>query len=369
MTTGKDMYRADQVGSLLRPPEVLRARAEHEAGRLSLDKLRDIEDEAILGALELQREAGVDVLTDGEFRRSAWQTDFAEAVEGFEREYLPMQWHGPDAEGTNESYAQVVGARLRQHRRLTLHESGFLKLHAFGPYKVTMPSPTTFRDASYKPGLTDRVYPTRASLLAELVQIIRGEVAALIAEGVPYIQLDAPRLSYYVDPAIRESMQRTGVDSDQALDEAIEGENACLSGLPRDNATIGFHICRGNNRSRWRAEGGYDPIAEKVFSSLQHDRFLLEYDSERAGGFEPLRFVPRGKTVVLGLVTTKQGQLERKDDLLRRIDEASKYVPLQQLALSPQCGFASVAEGHLLSPDQQRRKLELVAEVARQVWG
>lgn len=362
-------YRADQVGSLLRPQEVLDARAAHAEGKLDLEGLRQVEDRAILPALELQEQVGIDVYTDGEYRRGAWQTDMAEAVEGFVPEHTVMEWHGPGGTAEGRSEAQVVGGKLRQHRRLTAHESGFLKQHAPGPIKITIPSASTFRDASYKPGLTDRFYESRAELLSDLVQIIRGEIKALVAEGVPYVQIDAPRLAYYVDPRIREKMQQSGIDPDRALEEAIEAENSCLEGVDRQHVTLGFHLCRGNSRSRWRAEGGYDPIAEKVFGSLQHDRFLLEYDSERAGGFEPLRFVPKGKTVVLGLVTTKQGNLESKDALVRRIEEATRYLPVEQLALSPQCGFASVAAGNLLSQNDQRRKLELITETARTVWG
>ena len=360
-------YRADQVGSLLRPPELLQARTAYEQGQLPLDALRALEDEAILGALERQRQVGVDVFTDGEFRRGAWQTDMAEAVDGFVSDHIAMSWYGPNA-GVEGSAAQVVGGRLHQRRRLTAHESAFVQQYAPGPVKVTIPSASTFRDASYKPGLTERFYPTRADLLDALVQIVRGEIQALVNEGIPYVQIDAPRLSYYVDPRIRAQMIDAGHDPDEALDAAIAAENACLEGLDRTNLTLGFHICRGNSRSRWRAEGGYDPIAEKVFGTLQHDRFLLEYDSDRSGGFEPLRFVPAGKTVVLGLVTTKHGELESQDDLLRRIEEASKYVPLDSLALSPQCGFASIAEGNLLSPEDQWRKLELIADTARKVW-
>ncbi len=361
-------YRADQVGSLLRPAEVLRARAELQAGRIGLEQLRAVEDQAILDALRLQRRVGLDVLTDGEFRRGAWQTDMAEAVEGFVADHIAMAWHGPKA-GVESSEAQVVGGPLRQRRRLTAHESAFLKEHAPGPFKVTIPSASTFRDASYKPGLTDRFYPTSSDLLSELVRIVRGEIAALVEQRVPYVQIDAPRLSYYVDPRMREQIRQSEVDPERALDEAIEAENACLEGIDRAGVILGLHLCRGNSRSRWRAEGGYEPIAEKLFGSLQHDRFLLEYDSDRSGGFEPLRFVPKGKTVVLGLVTTKRGELESQEELLRRVEEASKYVAVEDLALSPQCGFASVAAGNLLSPDEQWRKLELVVDTARKVWG
>lgn len=362
-------YRADQVGSLLRPKSVLEARAEFEAGRLDLDGLRTVEDRAILDALEKQRQIGMDIYTDGEFRRGAWQTDLAEAVEGFTKEFIPMAWHGPGGEESGESAAQVVSSQLRQVRRITTHETSFLKQHAPGPFKMTLPSAATFSDASFKPGVTDRFYPTRSDLLAAVVEIIRGEIQALVEEGVAYVQIDAPRFTYYADERIRERMRANGIDPDRALGEGIAGDNQTLQGVPRDRAVLAMHLCRGNSRSRWRAEGGYDRVAEQLFAGIDVDRFLLEYDSERAGGFEPLRFVPEGKTVVLGLVTTKQGTLEKQDDLLRRIDEASAFIPVERLALSPQCGFASVAEGNLLTPDEQWRKLELIVDTARKVWG
>ena len=231
-----------------------------------------------------------------------------------------------------------------------------------------MPSPVVISNSGYKAGVTDKTYPTRAGFLHELVVIVKGEMQALVDEGVPYIQLDEG-FSGYVGEAWRESLQRLGLNPQEILEADIAAENACYDALPRDRVTVAIHICRGNSKSRWSRSGGYDWLAEQVFSTLRVDRFLLEYDSDRTGSFEPLRFVPKGKTVVLGLVSTKQGQLEQQDDLLRRIEEASTYVPLDQLALSPQCGFASVAEGNLLSMDDQRRKLELVVDTARKVWG
>jgi 5-methyltetrahydropteroyltriglutamate--homocysteine methyltransferase len=226
---------------------------------------------------------------------------------------------------------------------------------------------------SYQPGLTDRFYPTRSDLLDVLTEVVHNEVRALATDGVKYIQIDAPRYLYYVDPRLREHLRETGVDPDQALDEAIAADNAVLADVKRiapdpDDVTLALHLCRGNSRSRWFAEGGYDAIAEKLFGSLEVDALLLEYDSDRAGGFEPLRFVRPGTTVVLGLVTTKEPTLESQDVLRRRIDEAAKYVPIESLALSPQCGFASIAAGNLLSQDDQRRKLELVVDTARKVW-
>ena len=361
-------YRADHVGSFLRPPELLQARAAHAEGRLSAEELRAAEDRAILDVLRLQQEVGIDIYTDGELRRDSWLSDLAEAVEGFVPERVPMAWRGPGG-GVEGSRALVVGAPLRQQRRLTAHETPFLKQHSPGPFKITMPSPSVFIQASYRPGVTDRVYPTRKALLDELVPIVRREIEALIAEGVPYIQLDAPQYTYYVDAQVRARLQQEGADPDALLADAIAGDRACLEGLARDGLTLALHLCRGNSRSRWIAEGGYDGLAEQLFTTLPVDRFLLEYDSDRAGGFEPLRFVPRGKMVVLGLISTKVPETPSVDELRRRIDEAARYMPLEDLAISPQCGFASVAAGNLISPDDQQRKLERVVETARRVWG
>jgi 5-methyltetrahydropteroyltriglutamate--homocysteine methyltransferase len=223
--------------------------------------------------------------------------------------------------------------------------------------------------ASYKPGVTDSVYKTRADLLRDLVQIAREEVQWLVSEGVRYIQFDAPYYSHYLDPQQREHVRDAGLDPDREMENAIAGDNAAFADIPRKNVMVALHVCRGNSRSRWYTEGGYDAIAEKLFGLLDVDVFLLEYDTRRSGGFEPLRHVPQGKTVVLGLITTKEAKLESQDDLRRRIDEAARYVPLENLALSPQCGFASVAAGNLLSMDDQWRKLELVVGTARKVWG
>ncbi len=360
-------YRADQVGSLLRPAELLQARAAHEAGRLSLNELRQVEDRTILDALELQRQVGLDVFTDGEYRRGSWLTDIAEAVEGFVPDRVVMEWRGPGGRPEG-STAKVVGAKLRQTRRITAHEVAILKQHAPGPFKMTIPSPSIFMIASYKAGISDKAYPTRSDLLGDLVPIVRNELMALRDEGVPYIQLDAPQYTFYVDPQVRDRLRQSDVDPDRALDEAVSADNASLQGVKREGVTLALHICRGNSRSRWFTEGGYDPIAEKLFGNLQVDAFLLEYDSERAGGFAPLRFVPKGKTVVLGLISTKVPQVESQAELLRRIDEAARFVPIENLALSPQCGFASVAAGNLLSMDEQRRKLELLVDTARKVW-
>jgi 5-methyltetrahydropteroyltriglutamate--homocysteine methyltransferase len=362
-------YRAEQVGSLLRPAELLRAREDRAAGQITLEELRVIEDVAISDALEMQREVGLDVFTDGELRRAGWLTDLAEAVDGFVPDRVPLTWHREGRDETELSIGQVVGATLRPKRRVTRYETSFLEQHAPGPFKITMPSPSVFMHIGYKPGLTDRFYPTRDDLMDALVAIIRDEIVALLREEVRYIQLDNPQYAPYLDSGLREEMRGHGIDPDEAARKAVEADARCLEGLRREDVTFAMHICRGNSKSRWLAEGGYDPIAEELFQKLPVDRFLLEYDSARAGSFEPLRFVPAEKSVVLGLVTTKAPELESEDELRRRIDEASKYVPLERLALSPQCGFASVAAGNAISPDDQRRKLELVVETARKVWG
>ena len=364
-----ERYRADQVGSLLRPSELIQARTALSNGQMNLEQLRKIEDRAILDALQLQRETGVEVFTDGEFRRGSFMGDLAEAVEGFILDTGEREWRGPGASTKRGAFGRVVGAKLRQTRRLTVHESVFLREHSPGAFKITIPSPSLLAFVAYKPGLTSRFYPARLDLLRALTEIISAEITLLAGEGVPYIQLDAPVYTYYADPKFLDRMRFDGIDPDQSLEEAIAADNACLEAASRHEVTLGIHLCRGNSRSRWLAEGSYDPIAEKLFGSLEADRFLLEYDSERSGGFAPLRFVPKGKSVALGLITTKAGELELQDELLRRIEEASAFVSLENLAISPQCGFASSVPGNLISYDEQRRKLELVADTARKVWG
>ena len=360
-------FRAEQVGSLLRPAELLQARAAYSESKIRWDELRAKEDHAIRQALEKQRRVGIDIFSDGEMRRGSWATDMAEAVEGFVPQRVELDWKGPG--GAREgSTLLAAGARLKKARKLTAHELPFLKKHASGPFKVTVPAPSNFVIASYKAGVTDRSYRTHDDFLRDLIEIVRDEIQSLVLEGVSYIQLDAPYYSHYLDPTQRERMRQTGRDPDAEFEKGIEGDNSCLRGIPRSNLTLALHVCRGNNRSRWYTEGAYDVIAEKLFGRLDVDTLLLEYDTGRAGGFEPLRLVPRGKSVVLGLITTKEAKLESEDELRRRIDEAARFIPLENLALSPQCGFASVAAGNLLSEDDQWRKLELVVSTARKIW-
>ena len=365
-------YRADHVGSFLRPAEVHEARADFQAGSLSRDQLHQVEDRAILAALEHQKSAGLDVFTDGEFRRTGFQNDMVEAVDGFVTTQQPAVvriWQGPGGEPQEQGTRVIVGAKLRLSGRLTEHQTPFLMAHSPGPVKITVPSPSQFPAISFQPGVTEEFYPTRSDLLWELASIIKAEINALVNDGVAYIQIDAPRYSYYVDSKWRQHLSDLGEDPDKMFEEAVAADNFCLEGVHRPDLTLALHVCRGNNESKWYAEGGYEPIAEKLFGSLNVDRFLLEYDTDRAGTFEPLRFVPSDKMVVLGLVSSKEARLESQDELLRRIDEASRYVPVERLALSPQCGFASTAAGNLLTEEEQWRKLELVVETAQKVWG
>ena len=363
----KPTYKAEQVGSLLRPAEVLEARRAFTGGRTGIEALRLVEDQAIADALKRQRDIGLDILSDGEMRRGSWLTDMAEAVSGFVEDRVLLEWQGPGG-AVEATTARVAGDRLKKARHLTAYEVPFLKQTAGGPFKVTLPAPSNFMFASYKAGITDRVYRDRAALLADVVQIIRDEVVWLLDEGVRYIQFDAPYYSHYLDARQRERFKHQGLDPDKELETAIAGDNAAIQGIGRENFTCALHVCRGNSRSRWYTEGAYDAVAEKLFGSLDVDTFLLEYDDARSGGFEPLRLVPRGKTVVLGLITTKQPALESKEDLRTRVEDAARFVPLDDLAVSTQCGFASIAAGNLLSPDEQWRKLELVVETARSIW-
>ena len=373
-------YRADQVGSFLRPQALKDARAAHERGELSADALRELEDREILRVLDMQKQVGIDVYSDGEFRRGGWASDFQEAVAGYVPGAPPvvMSWHSSGAETATTTapppepgfVSRVIGEKLHQTHRLTAHEVGFLKEHAPGSFKMTMPAATYVTTRGYKPGVTDRAYASRVDVLADAATIIGAELQALASEGVPYLQLDNPHYPDYISEDRRQQWRSLGVDPDQALREDIAADNASVASLDRSRVTVGMHLCRGNGpMGRWHTEGGYERIAEAVFGGIAVDRFLLEYDSERAGGFEPLRFMPRGKTVVLGLVTTKSPVLESQDELLRRIEEASRYVPVEDLALSPQCGFASTLVGNPLTWDDQRRKLELVVQTAHKVWG
>lgn len=369
-------FRADNIGSLLRPPELLEARAALRQGRINPDKVREIEDRCILKALDMQKTAGVELFTDGEYRRDIFTADLTKAMDGLVpgKPVVKFEWRGKGKELAEESkegnLQYIVGGKLRRKGRFTPNEAPFLKQHAPGPFKVCTPAAMQHAIMRYRPGVTDQFYPTVHDMLQDVAAIMREEVQALIDEGASYVQLDAPSYSNFFDQNRREVLKQSGINLDTALDAAIAADNAMIEGIRRNaDVVTGIHFCRGNKRSAWGAEGSYEPIAEKAFSGLKMDRYLLEFDTDRAGGFEPLRFVPKGKTVVLGLITTKEPQLEPEDALLRRIEQASKYVPMENLAVSTQCGFASAASGNLISWDDMQRKLELVAKVSRRAWG
>jgi 5-methyltetrahydropteroyltriglutamate--homocysteine methyltransferase len=361
-------YRADQVGSLTRPDELKQARIAFRSGQMTRNALREIEDRAIVDALAHQKQVGMPIFSDGEFRRDAWQTDLSDAVEGFVEDYPVVKQTLPDGRVVElEMHTKAVKGRIHAVRRITANFVPFLKEHSPGPFKVTLPSPAMASRGGFLKGVTDRVYSTRHELLADFVPIYQDEMRALADDGVAYIQMDEGFISY-VNDNWRESLRAQGLDPEKELTADIAAENACWDLLPPDRVARAMHICRGS-RTAARGTGGYEWLAEHLFDQLHVDRFLLEYDSELVGGFEPLRFLPKGKTVVLGLVTSKEPQLEPEDQLLRRIDEASKYTPVEQLAISPQCGFGGSADNAFMTPDEQWRKMELVVRVADKVWG
>lgn len=364
------LFRADHVGSLLRPPELLAARANSDGATL-----KAMEDKHVLRVLAKQKELGFEIFTDGELRRRNFMSNFTDAVEGFDlgaeitRGTEAWGAKGQAQEAHVSHVTGIVNAKLRQVRAVTANELPFLERHSPGDIKVLLPSATQFPAISFKRGVTDKVYKDHSALLWDIVEIIKKDIATLASKGVKYIQIDAPRYSYYLDPQWREWIKKEmGQEPEAALEEAIKADNACFEAARRPGVILAIHLCRGNNRSHWYAAGGYDAIAEKLFGTLKVDRFLLEYDDERAGTFEPLRLVPKDKVVVLGLITTKKPQLEKADDVVRRIHEAAKHFPLENLTLSPQCGFASTAEGNLLTEEEQWAKLKLVVEIARRVW-
>jgi 5-methyltetrahydropteroyltriglutamate--homocysteine methyltransferase len=365
-------YRADQVGSFLRPEALLMAREDPD---ISPVMLKTIEDQHILQVLARQKELGLEIFTDGEFRRSGFMGDFYDSIEGLDTGgTVDRKWKKrEDGDGKKAAAAipllGVVVEPIKQTKRLAKDELDFLKLHSPGDIKMTLPTANQFPAIMYKQGISESAYPTYSDFLWDIVPIFKSEIESLVSEGVSYVQIDAPRYTYYIDPKWRRYVKdEMGVDPDQALDEAIRVDNACLEGARKAGVTLAIHLCRGNNRSQWYAEGGYDPIAEKLFNELKVDVFLLEYESERSGTFEPLRFVPDDKVVVLGLLSSKVPELESSEQIVRRIEEASQYLPLENLALSTQCGFASMKEGNLLTEDEQWKKVARVVDTARQVW-
>ena len=366
-------FRADHVGSLLRPPALLEARARRAAGEIDDAELRGIEDAAIADVVRLQGDVGLRTATDGEFRRASWHMDFIYAIEGITKvtgEDIVV--HFRNADGTID----FTPAGLHVDGPLSIGEPIFGADLAYlqsqvsdrQTAKLTIPSPSMVHYRGGAAAIDPAVYPDEDAFWDALSAAYAQQVRGIAAQGCTYLQLDDTSLAYLNDPAQRAELAAQGRDAEHQHERYIRQINAALAGRP-EGLTVTTHMCRGNFRSSWVAEGGYDFVAEALFGGLEVDGFFLEYDDARSGGFEPLRFVPPGKRVVLGLVTTKRPELESKDDLKRRIDEAARHVPLEQLALSPQCGFSSTVEGNALTRDEQIAKLALVVETAQEVWG
>jgi 5-methyltetrahydropteroyltriglutamate--homocysteine methyltransferase len=368
--------RAEHVGSLLRSPELLTAQAQRARGEISPEQLRAAEDAAALSVIKLQRDAGIEVFTDGEVRREDFMASVAETVGGLvpvdPSTARPPRWHrdsdGAEVESDSAVAGEAIGGPLYRKIPLSLTEAAFLSRFVPGAFKITMASPTMVGNL-WRLGVSDEVYPTRWDAVVAMAEIFCADIEALLDSGVTWLQLDS--LAYWPNIDPEAAKLRRIADLDDHLNHIISTDNLLINAAKRKNpsVTVAMHFCRGNMRSAWAVQGSYEPIAERVFSEVEVDRFLLEYDTDRSGGFEPLRFVPPGKVVVLGLVSSKTPELESIDDLRRRIDEAAKYLPLDQLAISPQCGFASTKHGNQLAVDDQRRKLELVVRTADAVWG
>ena len=375
--------RNDVIGSLLRPTELKQARQRYDDGQLSREELRQVEDREIRNAVRLQEALGLAVVTDGEYRRLNFQDSFGESVSGYDAGQASLKFYEQRVEGSNPlqrweiplrgeekgtavSQRRPVVERLRLVRNTPLEEYRFVSQAAKKPAKVTLIGPDRISQR-FDWQSSQSVYGTMEDFVGDVVKIQREMIRGLFEAGCRYVQIDAPGYTAYVDPPSLQTMRERGEDPVENFSRSLKADNQVLKGF--DEITFGIHLCRGNQRSMWHREGSYDDIAERLLNELEHDRFLFEYDTPRAGGFEPLRFLPRGKVVVLGLVSTKVPQLEKIDELKRRIDAASQYAPLEQLAISPQCGFSSDVVGNLISEDDQKRKLEVVVETARQVWG
>jgi len=363
--------RSDVVGSLLRPPELLEARRRHESGELSQSELERAEDRAVDWALALQEEAGIDVVTDGEMRRLSFQSQLPAAVEGFGEwgldAFLWGEWHsGELGDMVVERPPIAVVGKLRRKRFLSAGELEYARGRTAKVLKVTLPSPSLFANF-WDPDRSSAAYSGLEEFLGDVAGIMREEVDELVRLGCTYVQLDAPHYPLLVDPAMRAFYESRGWPAERWLELGLELDNHVIGDHP--GVTFGFHLCRGNQASRWLVSGGYDWLAGRIFPRIRAERLLLEYDDERSGGFGPLAAVPEDKTVVLGLVTTKSGRRETVEELAGRIREASRFVPLERLALSPQCGFATSVVGNALSVEDERAKLRTIAETARAVWG
>ena len=357
--------RSDVVGSLLRPEYLKKARQQYQRSELSAAEFKAIEDLAVDQAVALQQASGLSVITDGEMRRYAFFGHLIEALEGFDK-FAGWSVTFRDNEGHEAALQRpVVVDKLRWRRQMAVEEFTYLRGRTRSPVKVTLISAQQAA-AYYDPAKSTGAYPTRDAYLADLVDFTRREIEELRRLGCEYIQIDAPQYAALLDETIREGYRQRGSDPDRMLEECIDLDNAIIK--DHKGVTFAIHICRGNHKSMFYASGGYDRIAQKIFTKARFDRFLLEYDDDRSGTFEPLKHVPDDRTVVLGLVSSKRPTLESSDVLKARIAEATQFVPLERLALSPQCGFASTEEGNRLTEDDQKKKLSLVATVAREVW-
>jgi 5-methyltetrahydropteroyltriglutamate--homocysteine methyltransferase len=365
-------FRADHVGSLLRPPALLQARDDHAAGRIDATELRGIEDDAIRDVVRMQHDVGLRTATDGELRRASWHMDFIYQLDGASKAPGDMKVEFQNAEGKIDftPAALHIDGRLGVSRTIFGDDFAFLQEVAAGDQvpKLTIPSPSMVHYRGGRASVDEAVYPDMDGFWTDLTAAYREQVRRIGEQGCRYLQLDDTSLAYLNDPNQRAQAAAKGDDAEHLHEAYIRHMNEALQGRP-EGMSVTTHMCRGNFRSSWVAEGGYDFVAEALFNELQVDGFFMEWDDSRSGGFEPLRFVPKGKQVVLGLVTTKRGELEQKDDLKRRIEEASKFVALDQLCLSPQCGFSSTVEGNSLTMEQQADKLRLVVETAEEVWG
>jgi 5-methyltetrahydropteroyltriglutamate--homocysteine methyltransferase len=365
----KPPYRADHVGSFLRPKELLDARERHRQGALSKAQLRAVEDHAIRDIVRFQEDLGLQAVTDGEFRRTYFHIDFLEQLDGVEtRGGLTAHFHSAKGEVDFAPPVLHVTGKVRHAHPIQVADFEFLKSATKRVPKLTIPSPTMLHFRGGRAAISREAYPDMEEFFADVAAAYRGEIAALGKAGCTYLQLDDTNLAYLCDPKMREGARSRGDDPDELPRRYAALINAAIAARP-PGMTICTHLCRGNFKSAWVAEGGYEPVAEVLFNELDVDGYFLEYDDARSGDFKPLRFLPKGKTVVLGLVTTKVGELESKDAIKRRIEEAARYAPLEQLALSPQCGFSSTVHGNEIARESQARKLRLIVETAREVWG
>jgi 5-methyltetrahydropteroyltriglutamate--homocysteine methyltransferase len=370
----KAPFRANHVGSLLRPPELREARDQHARGEISAAQLRQVEDRAIRDAVKMQEDAGMPGITDGEFRRTLWHADFLSQIQGIKvvEGLLPdaaKHFQNPDADVQRSPTQFIVTGKLG-HPRSGIEVDNFKFLAAVTKQtaKQCIPSPSLVHFRTGRGGVDKAAYPEMKSFFADLAQVYREEIAQLAAAGCTYLEIDDVNFAYLCDPKMREGAKKIGEDPDKLPSLYANLINECIKERPA-NMSVCTHLCRGNFASAWVAEGGYDPVAEVLFNELKVDGYFLEFDSPRAGNFAPLRYLPKGKKLILGLVTTKSGALENADDLKRRIDEAAKLVSLDQLGISPQCGFSSTVLGNKLTLDDQIKKLQLVVQVAREVWG